>query len=202
MGPDAAWAAWCWSWSTWLGQWRDVAGSTAAAAGALRHAVDRQHRSCRSASSWRSTTSASRQNKRWDLTANQVFSLSDQTVKILQDLDAPVSSRSSTTRSTSIGSAIGSTSTLSLDATSVDYVDVDREPARANAGADRGLRHGRDRPTRAAPSASPLDEQDDHQRAHQGGDRPGEEGLLHAGPRRAGHASIDRAGYSSIASGR
>ncbi len=33
---------------------------------------------------------AARQNKRWDLTANQVFALSDQTVKILQGLDAPV----------------------------------------------------------------------------------------------------------------
>jgi len=33
---------------------------------------------------------ASRQNKRWDLTSNQVFSLSDQTIKILQTLDAPV----------------------------------------------------------------------------------------------------------------
>ena len=33
---------------------------------------------------------ASRQNKRWDLTSNQVYSLSDQTIKILQTLDAPV----------------------------------------------------------------------------------------------------------------
>jgi ABC-type uncharacterized transport system involved in gliding motility auxiliary subunit len=33
---------------------------------------------------------ASRQNKRWDLTANQVYSLSEQTIKILQSLDAPV----------------------------------------------------------------------------------------------------------------
>jgi ABC-type uncharacterized transport system involved in gliding motility auxiliary subunit len=32
----------------------------------------------------------SRQNKRWDLTANQVYALSDQTVKVLQGLDAPV----------------------------------------------------------------------------------------------------------------
>jgi ABC-type uncharacterized transport system involved in gliding motility auxiliary subunit len=31
-----------------------------------------------------------RQNKRWDLTANQVFSLSDQTVKILRELTEPV----------------------------------------------------------------------------------------------------------------
>src|SRR5687768_3224381 len=32
----------------------------------------------------------SRRNKRWDLTANQVFSLSDQTVKILRELKEPV----------------------------------------------------------------------------------------------------------------
>ena len=31
-----------------------------------------------------------RQNKRWDLTANQVFSLSDQTIKILRELKEPV----------------------------------------------------------------------------------------------------------------
>ena len=30
-----------------------------------------------------------RQNKRWDFTANQVFSLSDQTVKILRELKEP-----------------------------------------------------------------------------------------------------------------
>ena len=33
---------------------------------------------------------STRQNKRWDLTANQVYALSDQTVKILGSLDAPV----------------------------------------------------------------------------------------------------------------
>ena len=31
-----------------------------------------------------------RQNKRWDFTANQVYSLSDQTVKLLKDLKEPV----------------------------------------------------------------------------------------------------------------
>jgi ABC-type uncharacterized transport system involved in gliding motility auxiliary subunit len=33
---------------------------------------------------------SARQNKRWDLTANQQFSLSDQTVQLLRKLDAPV----------------------------------------------------------------------------------------------------------------
>lgn len=33
---------------------------------------------------------ATRQNKRWDLTANRQYSLSDQTVRLLQGLDAPV----------------------------------------------------------------------------------------------------------------
>lgn len=33
---------------------------------------------------------SSRQNKRWDLTANKQYSLSEQTVKLLQNLDAPV----------------------------------------------------------------------------------------------------------------
>lgn len=33
---------------------------------------------------------SARQNKRWDLTANRQFSLSDQTVKLLKGLDAPV----------------------------------------------------------------------------------------------------------------
>ncbi len=36
---------------------------------------------------------ASRRNKRWDLTANQQFSLSDQTKQILQKLDAPLTVR-------------------------------------------------------------------------------------------------------------
>ena len=38
----------------------------------------------------RSTTSASRHNKRWDLTAAKQFSLSDQTKKVLQGLQKPV----------------------------------------------------------------------------------------------------------------
>ena len=37
-----------------------------------------------------STTCRTPQNKRWDLTSNQQYSLSDQTVKLLQGLTAPV----------------------------------------------------------------------------------------------------------------
>jgi ABC-type uncharacterized transport system involved in gliding motility auxiliary subunit len=33
---------------------------------------------------------ASRQNKRWDFTANQIYSLSEQTIKVIQNLDAPL----------------------------------------------------------------------------------------------------------------
>ena len=33
---------------------------------------------------------STRENKRWDLTANRQYSLSDQTVKLLQGLTAPV----------------------------------------------------------------------------------------------------------------
>src|SRR3954471_19309385 len=36
---------------------------------------------------------SNRHNKRWDLTANKQYSLSDQSVKILQGLDAPVNVR-------------------------------------------------------------------------------------------------------------
>ena len=73
-----------------------------------------------------------RQNKRWDFTANQVFSLSDQTVKILRELEEPV-----TITVFDVG--------LRLDMhrdrleefqyhsnqVKVDFVDVDREPTRA-----------------------------------------------------------------------
>jgi ABC-type uncharacterized transport system involved in gliding motility auxiliary subunit len=50
---------------------------------------------------------SSRRNKRWDLTANQARSLSAQTRQILDKLDARSRSACSTSRRSSIGSAIG-----------------------------------------------------------------------------------------------
>ena len=75
-----------------------------------------------------------RQNKRWDLTANQVFSLSEQTLKVLQGLDSPA-------RLTVFDQAANfdrfrdrlEEYTYQGKQLSVDYVDIDRQPARAKA---------------------------------------------------------------------
>ncbi|MEP7117952.1 MAG: Gldg family protein [Acidobacteriota bacterium] len=75
---------------------------------------------------------AIRQNKRWDLTADQVFSLSDQTLKILHGLDAPA-------KITVFDQAQGfdrfrtrlEEYTYQTKQLTVDYVDIDRQPARA-----------------------------------------------------------------------
>lgn len=73
-----------------------------------------------------------RQSKRWDLTENQAYSLSDQTRKILQNLDAPV-------QFTVYDQETGfdrfrprfQTYQYESDNVKVEYVDVDRQPARA-----------------------------------------------------------------------
>ncbi len=75
-----------------------------------------------------------RQNKRWDLTANQVFSLSEQTLKVLQGLDSPA-------KLTVFDQAAQfdrfrdrlEEYTYQSKQLSVDYVDLDRQPARAKA---------------------------------------------------------------------
>jgi ABC-type uncharacterized transport system involved in gliding motility auxiliary subunit len=80
---------------------------------------------------------AARQNKRWDLTANQVHSLSEQTVKVLRSLDAPVKFTAFVAPSPDRGP----TEDLMRERleeyayhssnVSVEYVDMDRQPARA-----------------------------------------------------------------------
>lgn len=74
----------------------------------------------------------SRQTKRWDLTENQAHSLSEQSVKILQGLDEPV-------QFTVYDQETGferfrtrfETYQYESDQVQVEYVDVDRQPARA-----------------------------------------------------------------------
>lgn len=78
---------------------------------------------------------AVRETKRWDLTENQAYSLSEQTLKILRNLDAPV-------QFTVYGQDVGDFSfdryrpqlesfQYESEQVKVDYVDVDRQPGRA-----------------------------------------------------------------------
>ncbi|MGE3277430.1 MAG: GldG family protein [Vicinamibacterales bacterium] len=75
---------------------------------------------------------AARQNKRWDLTANQVYSLSDQTVKVLETLDAPVTFTvfDQETNFDRFRARLDEY-TYHSPKVSVEYVDMDRQPARA-----------------------------------------------------------------------
>ncbi|HYB94260.1 MAG TPA: GldG family protein [Vicinamibacterales bacterium] len=76
----------------------------------------------------------SRQNKRWDLTANQVYSLSDQTVKILRDLKEPAKVTVFERSDRMEGHRVRLREfTYHSSQLTTDFVDVDREPTRANA---------------------------------------------------------------------
>ena len=73
-----------------------------------------------------------RQNKRWDLTANQVFSLSEQTIRILRELEQPVNvivyerqDRQDIHRDRL------EEFTYHTSQVKTEYIDPDREPARA-----------------------------------------------------------------------
>jgi ABC-type uncharacterized transport system involved in gliding motility auxiliary subunit len=73
-----------------------------------------------------------RQNKRWDLTENQAYSLSEQTTKVLQGLDAPVDIAvfDLPTAFDNYRARLD-TYRYESDRINVEYVDVDRNPARA-----------------------------------------------------------------------
>jgi ABC-type uncharacterized transport system involved in gliding motility auxiliary subunit len=73
-----------------------------------------------------------RQNKRWDLTANQQFTLSDQTTKLLQGLAAPVKLLvfEQATGFDRFKSRLGGYEYASKQV-SVEYVDADKYPVRA-----------------------------------------------------------------------
>lgn len=76
---------------------------------------------------------ANRRNKRWDLTAAKQFTLSDQSKKILQSLDKPVTIRvfDRTDGFERFRERLDEYRYVS-DKISVEYVDVDRRPALAN----------------------------------------------------------------------
>jgi ABC-type uncharacterized transport system involved in gliding motility auxiliary subunit len=74
----------------------------------------------------------SRQTKRWDLTENQVHSLSEQSIKILRGLDEPVHF-TVYDQETSFDRFRNRLETYQYESNQVkvEYVDVDRQPARA-----------------------------------------------------------------------
>jgi ABC-type uncharacterized transport system involved in gliding motility auxiliary subunit len=74
---------------------------------------------------------ASRQNKRWDLTANQQFSVSDQTKKILAELDKPVVVRAFyVDDSQNLRDRLGEYAYYSK-LVSIDYIDARRNPVQS-----------------------------------------------------------------------
>ncbi len=128
-----------------------------------------------------------RQNKRWDLTANQQFSLSDQTRNVLRKLDSPLQIM-----------------VFDKEDGFQRFKDKLREyQVQLEAGLDR-IRRSRQEadPRLAEPGPAvrddPLQVQGPqrahhdrhraghHDRDHQGRSGPAEKGLLHAGPRRKG----------------
>src|SRR4051812_40653306 len=73
---------------------------------------------------------SNRRNKRWDLTSNKQYSLSDQSVKLLKGLDAPVKVRvfDKETEFERYRTRLGAYEYQSDKKMSVDYVDPDRHP--------------------------------------------------------------------------
>lgn len=73
---------------------------------------------------------ASRQSKRWDLTTGHIYSLSDQTLKILGSLDAPVKIRLFAQDFNEYRDRLGEYAHAS-NKVSVEYIDPDKQPALA-----------------------------------------------------------------------
>ena len=125
-----------------------------------------------------------RQNKRWDFTANQVFSLSDQTVKILRELQEPVTFTvfERQDRQRHPPRSTGRVH-LPLDA---GENGIRRSGSRAgprHRGEDRGAADDPDPVQGPHRAGDLLERAGPDQRPHQGGHWPGTQGLFHAGPR-------------------
>ena len=131
-----------------------------------------------------------RQNKRWDLTANKQFSLSDQTRNVLVKLDSPMQLtvfaqepefqryRDKLNEYTYVSNKV-----------TTDYVDPDKKPslAKQNQVQQRNHRHQLQGSNRASDDGYRAGH---HERHHQGGFRSAAENLLHTGSRRTGHRVV------------
>ena len=129
-----------------------------------------------------------RQNRRWDLTANQVYSLSDQTVKMLRELKEPVTFVVFD-RTDRLDGHRDRFEEFTYHSSQVktEFVDPDRQPTRANEAKLESLPtiliqfKGR---TERVSSTSEQDIANGLIKAITG-EAP--QGLLHAGPRREGY---------------
>jgi ABC-type uncharacterized transport system involved in gliding motility auxiliary subunit len=77
---------------------------------------------------------SARRNKRWDLTASHEFTLSDQTRKILQNLDAPVKATvfAQDLRTQTFKDSLGEYEYASKNKLTTEYVDPDKKPMLAS----------------------------------------------------------------------
>lgn len=75
---------------------------------------------------------SNRQNTRWDLTSNQQFSLSEQSIKVVRELQAPVTIRAfhATGQKEALSDRLGEYADLSNNVR-VEYFDVDASPIEA-----------------------------------------------------------------------
>jgi ABC-type uncharacterized transport system involved in gliding motility auxiliary subunit len=75
---------------------------------------------------------SNRQNTRWDLTSNQQFSLSEQSIKVVRELQAPVTIRAfhATGQKDALADRLGEYADLSNNV-QVEYFDVDASPIEA-----------------------------------------------------------------------
>ena len=133
-----------------------------------------------------------RQNKRWDLTANKAFSLSDQSRNVLTEARRPAADHGLRRRSRTFPryqDKLKEYEYISKQVTT-EYIDPDKKPDRRQAEPGPAVRHDPlqlQGPHRAGDVRRRRHRTGHHQRHHQGGERPAAEGLLRPGPRRARH---------------
>ena len=136
---------------------------------------------------------AGRQFKRWDLTSNQQFTLSEQTTKILKSLKEPLT-MIAFERTEAMAPFRDRLQDYAAASSQVktEFIDPDKEPLVARNMKSRPTARSRSS-TRGASARHGPGRVGADQRDHQGHFRFAEEDLLRAGPRRTRHGERRRA---------